>query len=104
MINGRPADSYYFTQFCEAGILRNLESLEKLTEVEGMKFCSTQKQGGLMHGHGKMSLNKGRVFIGEFKLDRMSEGKLYEMQKYNTYTLYKVKYDYLKDKGTHPND
>ena len=34
----------------------------------------------------------------------MSEGKLYEMQKYNTYTLYKVKYDYLKDKGTHPND
>ena len=30
----------------------------------------------------------------------MSEGKLYEMQKDNTYTLYQVNYDYLKDKDT----
>ncbi len=29
----------------------------------------------------------------------MSEGKLYEMQKDNTYTLYQVKYDYQKDKN-----
>jgi hypothetical protein len=42
----------------------------------------------------------GRGFIGEFKLNRMSEGKLYEMQKDKTYTLYQVKYDYLKDKDT----
>jgi hypothetical protein len=61
-------------------------------------------QGGLKHGHGKISLTKGRVFIGEFKLNRMSEGKLYEMQKDNTYTLYQVKYDYLKDKDTFSND
>ena len=61
-------------------------------------------QGGLWHGHGKISLSKGRVFIGEFKLNRMSEGKLYEMQKDNTYTLYQVKYDYLKDKNTKQND
>jgi hypothetical protein len=61
-------------------------------------------QGGLKHGHGKISLTKGRVFIGEFKLNRMSEGKLYEMQKDNTYTLYQVKYDYLKDKDTVPNN
>ena len=33
----------------------------------------------------------------------MSEGKLYEMQKDKTYTLYQVKYDYLKDKDTNPN-
>ena len=32
----------------------------------------------------------------------MSEGKLYEMQKDKTYTLYQVKYDYLKDKDTTP--
>ena len=51
-----------------------------------------------------MSLTKGRVFIGEFKDDRMSEGKLYEMQKDNTYTLFQVKYDYLKDKDTSPID
>jgi hypothetical protein len=30
----------------------------------------------------------------------MSEGKLYEMQNDKTYTLYQVKYDYLKDKNT----
>jgi hypothetical protein len=34
----------------------------------------------------------------------MSEGKLYEMQKNNTYTLYQVKYDCLKDKGTQQSD
>ena len=34
----------------------------------------------------------------------MSEGKLYEMQKDNTYTLYQVKYDYLKDKDTQLSD
>ncbi len=33
----------------------------------------------------------------------MSEGKLYEMQKDKTYTLYQVKYDYLKDKNTLPS-
>ena len=61
-------------------------------------------QGGLRHGHGKVSLSNGRVFIGEFKLDKMSEGKLYEMQKDKTYTLYQVKYDYLKDKDTLPSN
>ncbi len=36
----------------------------------------------------------------------MSEGKLYEMQKDNTYTLYQVKYDYLNDnnKNIGPSD
>ena len=34
----------------------------------------------------------------------MSEGKLYEMQKDKTYTLYQVKYDYLKDKDTGVDD
>jgi hypothetical protein len=65
-----------------------------------MLFCSTQLHGGLWHGHGKMSLSKGRVFIGEFRFKKMYEGKLYEKKKDNTYTLYQVKYDYLKDKDT----
>ncbi len=50
-----------------------------------------------------MTLTKGRVFIGEFKLERMSEGNLYEMQKDNTYTMSQVKYDYLKDKNSTPS-
>ena len=61
-------------------------------------------QGGLKHGHGKASLTNGRVFIGEFKLNRMSEGRLYEMQKDKTYTLYQVKYDHLKEKYTPLNN
>ncbi len=67
MINGRPADSHYCTEFFPPGIKRYLESLETLTQVEGMYFYSTQIQGGLRHGHGKMLLSRGRVFIGEFK-------------------------------------
>ena len=67
MINGRPADSHYYTSFFEPGNKRYLESLETLTQVEGMQWCSTQLQGGLWHGHGKILLSKGRVFIGELK-------------------------------------
>jgi len=33
MINGRPADSHYYTKFFEPGVTRNLESLETLTQV-----------------------------------------------------------------------
>jgi hypothetical protein len=33
MIDGRPADSHYFTQFFTPGATRNLESLETLTQV-----------------------------------------------------------------------
>jgi len=47
-----------------------------------------------------MFLTKGRVFIGEFKENAMSEGKLYELQNDNTYTLYQVKYDNEK---VHPD-
>jgi len=67
-------------------------------------LCSTKLQGGLKHGRGKMMLAGGRAFIGEFKLNRMSEGKLYEMQSDKTYTLYQVKYDYVKDKVTTHSD
>jgi len=69
-----------------------------------MQACSTQLDGGLWHGHGKIQLTKGRVFIGQFNQDTMSEGKLYEMQKDNTYTLFKVKYDYQKDKEVSTNN
>ena len=34
----------------------------------------------------------------------MSEGKLFEMQKDNTYTVYQVKYDYQKEKNNNPDN
>ncbi len=42
-------------------------------------MCSAQLQEGLRHGHGKITLEGGRVFIGEFKEGKMSEGGLYQM-------------------------
>ncbi len=36
MINGKPADSNYYTLFFGHGDKRNLESLETLTQVEIM--------------------------------------------------------------------
>ena len=67
MINGKPADFHYYTQFFAPGKTRNLESLETLSQVGGMQVCQTQMQGGLSDGHGKVSLTNGRIFIGEFK-------------------------------------
>ncbi len=67
MINGRPADSLYFTRFFGPGSTRNLESLETLTDVEGMSGVSAQIKDGLYDGHGKIFLTYGRVFIGKFK-------------------------------------
>ncbi len=37
------------------------------------------------------------MFIGEFKFDKMYEGKLYELQQDNTYSLFQVKYDVESD-------
>lgn len=104
MMNGRPADSHYFTQFFAPGYTRNLESLETLTHVGGMQAYSSQSKGGSMHGHGKKFLTNGRIFIGKFIQHKMSEGKLYEIQKDKTYTLYQVKYDSLSEKDSTPSN
>jgi len=69
-----------------------------------MQVCSIQIQEGYMHGYGKKFLTNGRVLIGEFVKHKMSEGKLYEMQIDKTYTLYRVKYDYLNEKESTPSN
>ena len=43
------------------------------------------------------NFKKGCMFIGEFKFDSMYEGKLYELQQDNTYSLFQVKYDVESD-------
>ncbi len=37
------------------------------------------------------------MFIGEYKFDKMHEGKLYELQQDNTHSLFQVKYDVESD-------
>jgi hypothetical protein len=106
MIEGRPADSHYYTQFFSNGITRNIESLKTSTDVSDYQFISSQMQQALPHGEGKQWLTNGRIFIGDFYRMRMNSGKLYEMQADNTYTLYNVKYEAQKDcdNKIYPND
>ena len=97
MIEGRPADSHYYTEFFINGSTRNIESLKTSTDVSDYQLISSQVQQALAHGEGKQWLTNGRIFIGDFYRMRMNSGKLYEMQADNTYTLYNVKYDAQKD-------
>jgi hypothetical protein len=106
MIEGRPADSHYFTQFSSNDSKKNVESLNTSTDVSDYQYISSQMQQALPHGEGKQWLTNGRIFIGDFYRNRMNSGKLYEMQADNTYTLYNVKYDAQKDidTGKSPNN
>ena len=106
MIDGRPADSHYYTSFSNNGVTRNVESLKTSADVSGYQFRSSRMQQAEAHGEGKVWLTKGRIFIGDFYRYRMHSGKLYEMQADNTYTLYNVQYDAQKDNdnGIIPNN
>jgi len=97
MIEGRPADSHYYTEFSKNGTQKNVESLKTSTDVSDYQLISSQVQQALPHSEGKQWLTNGRIFIGDFYRRRMNSGKLYEMQADNTYTLYNVKYDAQKD-------
>jgi hypothetical protein len=44
-----------------------------------------------------MWLSNTGMFIGDLYCGYMNEGKLYELQPDNTYTLYQVNYDHIKD-------
>ena len=66
MIDGRPADSSFFTQFFNNGATRNVESLKTSTDVSGYQFRSSRVQQALSHGEGKEWLTKGRMFIGDY--------------------------------------
>ena len=97
MIEGRPADSHYCTEFFNNGTSRNVESLKTSTDVSDYQCISSQVQKAWPHGEGKLWLTNGRIFIGDFFINKMNSGKLYEMQADNTYTLYNVKYEAQKD-------
>ena len=66
MIDGRPADSSFYTGFLENGITRYVESLKTSTDVSGYQCLSSRVQQALSHGEGKEWLTKGRMFIGDY--------------------------------------
>ena len=106
MIDGRPADSHYYTEFFSNGNTRNVESLKTSTDVSSYQVISSQMQQAEPHGEGKRWLTKGRIFIGDSYRFKMHSGKLYEMQADNTFTLYNVQYDAQKDNDNqiYPNN
>jgi hypothetical protein len=57
----------------------------------------------LKNGLGREWLHNCRLFIGDWKFNRMNHGELYELQEDGTYNLYSVQYDYLKDKTVVPD-
>ncbi len=46
---------------------------------------------------GKNLLNNGNIFIGEYQIDLMTQGNLYQLQSDSSYTQFEVKYDYEND-------
>ena len=64
MIDGRPADSSFFTHFSKNGLTLNVESLKTSTDVSGYQYRSSRVQQALSHGEGKEWLTNARMFIG----------------------------------------
>ena len=95
MINGRPAEEHFKTQFFESGHKMNVESLSKMTDVGGKQFYSAVIQKGANEVR-KVFLNKGGVFIGQVVNKMMSQGRLFELQADGTYHEYEVTYDHSK--------
>jgi hypothetical protein len=50
MLNGRPADTSFYTFFYPNGVKYNVNSLNKLTDVTGWQYSSSQVQNALEHG------------------------------------------------------
>jgi hypothetical protein len=66
MIDGRPADSSFYTHFFYNGANLYVDSLKTSTDVSGYQFRSSRVQQALSHGEGKEWLTKGRMFIGDY--------------------------------------
>ena len=66
MLNGRPADTSFYTFFYPNGVKYNVNSLNKLTDVTGWQYSSSKLLNALAHGQGKTWLPNGKIFIGDF--------------------------------------
>ncbi len=88
MIDGRPADKHFASYFFKNGVSRYIDQYSYKTDVSRLPLCSLKLEKALWHGKGKIWLTDGRVFIGDFHQDKLKQGKLYEIQEDNTYTLF----------------
>lgn len=67
--------------------------METQTDVSGMQCFKGQVDKEMRYfGQGK-DWTDGIIYIGGYYKDRKTQGKNYELQRDNTYTLFHVKYD-----------
>ena len=107
MINGRPQDNGQIAIFIKDGYKQNVTSLTKKEDVSGLcGYLGQSDSDFYFKGYGRCFLDNGSVFIGNFKRDRMIDGKLYELQSDGKYSLFQVQYDHKSDikNKIHSND
>jgi hypothetical protein len=84
--------------FYTDGIKRNAGSLTEKEDATGWcYYFGLVEKNWLCKGLGRGFLMNGSVFIGNYDLDKMSIGSLYELQPDGTYYKFEVEYDHKKD-------
>jgi hypothetical protein len=81
MLHGRPADGGCFlTYFNGKDRLRFVNSQQQHTNMGRFQLLTSRVQSAaLPHGHGKMWLEHARIFVGEFHMNNLKKGDLYEL-------------------------
>ena len=97
MRNGRPISGSMATVFINEGKLQTVDSKQRERDVSGWQAYSGETKYTVQHGHGKVWMADGRIFIGEFVKHKLKQGYLYELQVDGTHTMYHVKYDNEED-------
>ncbi len=98
MINGRPQDNGQIAWFIKDGCKQNVTSLTKKEDVSGWcRYLGQSDSDFQLKGYGRFFLDNGSVFIGNFKRNRMIDGKLYELQSDGKHSMFQVQYDHKSD-------
>ena len=93
MIDGRPAEGSYATQFKSEGDTQNVDTLKKKVDVGGWQSYSAQiNKQGKQNGLGKQWFLDGSIFTGKFQNGFKTEGLKTELEQDGTLKRFKMKY------------
>jgi hypothetical protein len=80
--------------------------LTKKEDVSGLcYYLGKTDKDTYCKGFGRLLLSNGSVFIGDFQMQMMIKGKLFELQPNGSYTMFEVEYNFQEDikKGLNTN-
>jgi hypothetical protein len=93
MLNGRPADDSYSTDFYTDEKIQHVDSLISKTNVKGWPFGSGQiNKENYYHGIAKHWYADGSIEFGRHIDGWIIKFKKYELQNDGSHTLYKIRY------------